>query len=86
MGALARSFWILTDFRDFSFIQHILLVGGFGESPYLQIQLREEFKSPRLDITVMEDGALVCFHDVGSRVGIDAASTFTVPRRWPTVL
>ena len=37
-------------------IQHILLVGGFGESKYLQNVLRDTFASETCDLTVIDDG------------------------------
>ncbi|KAG8837726.1 hypothetical protein FRC18_008228 [Serendipita sp. 400] len=35
--------------------QHLLLVGGFGESPYLQSQLREEFGKSGISVVTVEE-------------------------------
>ena len=40
-------------------VQYILLVGGFGESKYLQQVLRGAFSSKTCDLTVIDDGTCV---------------------------
>jgi alpha-beta hydrolase superfamily lysophospholipase len=41
--------------------QYILLVGGFGESPYLQKQLTEKFGRQGVAVVTIEEPAFVAF-------------------------
>ncbi|KAG8802706.1 hypothetical protein FRC17_006362, partial [Serendipita sp. 399] len=36
-------------------VQHLLLVGGFGESPYLQSRIREEFRQSGISVVTVEE-------------------------------
>ena len=38
-------------------VQHLLLVGGFGESPYLQSRLREVFGGQGTEVVTVEDSS-----------------------------
>lgn len=36
--------------------EHILLTGGFGESPYLRQYLQDKFKNSSCKLTILNDG------------------------------
>lgn len=36
--------------------QYILLVGGYGESPYLRSKMREAFETDLCSVTIVDDG------------------------------
>ena len=38
-------------------VQHLLLVGGFGESPYLQSRLRKEFSGRGTEVVTVENSS-----------------------------
>lgn len=39
--------------------QYILLVGGYGESPYLRSKLKEGLKSANTQLILVDDGTYV---------------------------
>jgi hypothetical protein len=49
-----RSVWLTHVKYTNRFHQHILLVGGFGESPFLQQRLRDEFGAKGSEIVTVD--------------------------------
>jgi hypothetical protein len=44
------------------FLKILLLVGGFGESPYLRRRLREEFRDEGMDMVTVDEPSFVIYY------------------------